>query len=111
MAMPKQSHRPVTVVPDGREALIDKEIAKLREKGAVVQVQAEEDQGFFLNPFLGSKKESGEMRSVVNLRPLNKFLPHIYFKMEGLHVIPDLIQENDWLCKIDLKDAYFAIPV
>jgi hypothetical protein len=44
----------------------------------------------------------------VNLNPLNRFLPRIHFKMEGVHVVRDLLQNGDWMCSIDLKDA---IPV
>ena len=51
------------------------------------------------------------MRPVVNLKPLNRFLPRIHFKMEGVHVVRDLLQKGDWMCRIDLKDAYFAMPV
>ena len=29
--------------------------------------------------------------------------------MEGLHCLEFLLEQNDFLCKIDLKDAYFAI--
>ena len=31
--------------------------------------------------------------------------------MEGMHLIKHLLQENDFLIIIDLKDAYFGIPI
>ena len=31
--------------------------------------------------------------------------------MEGMHLIQDLLQEHDFLIKIDLKDACFGIPL
>jgi hypothetical protein len=31
--------------------------------------------------------------------------------MEGIHLLCDLLQPQDWLGKIDLKDAYFVIQV
>ena len=31
--------------------------------------------------------------------------------MEGTHLLRDLLQPNDWMGKIVLKDAYFVIPI
>ena len=31
------------------------------------------------------------------------------FKMEGLHLIKDLLREGDYMVKLDLKDAYFSL--
>ena len=31
--------------------------------------------------------------------------------MEGLQLLKHLIQENDFMIKIDLKDAYFCVPM
>ena len=31
--------------------------------------------------------------------------------MEGLNDVKNLLKENDWMVKIDLKDAYFTIPL
>ena len=31
--------------------------------------------------------------------------------MEGLGTLRELLRINDWMVKIDLKDAYFTIPI
>ena len=31
--------------------------------------------------------------------------------MEGLESLRSLVRPNDWMAKIDLKDAYLAVPV
>ena len=31
--------------------------------------------------------------------------------MEGLHCLKFLLEQNDFMCKIDLKDGYFGIPL
>ena len=31
--------------------------------------------------------------------------------MEGLHLLPELIQQRDWMIKMDLKDAYLQVPI
>ena len=50
-------------------------------------------------PRLFQVPKDGQMRPVINLRPLNQFLFHNHFKMEGMHVVRDL-QKND------LKDVF-----
>ena len=65
---------------------------------------------FLSNKFLMDKKYGGR-RPVINLKYLNAFMSYQQFKMEGMYLIKDLLQENDFLIKIDLKDAYFGIPL
>ena len=94
--------------------LIDQEVQMLR-KGAIQKAQPLEGQ-FLSNLFLVKKKDGGGgggggNRPVINLKNLNYFIPYHHFKMEGLHLLKDLLQEGDFLCKLDLKDAYFYIPM
>ena len=56
-------------------------------------------------------KKDGDHKPVLNLESLNKLLSYHHFKMEGLNAVKDLLQQNDYMCKIDLKDAYFCIPL
>lgn len=48
---------------------------------------------------------------MIDLRDLNQFIQREYFKMEGIHLIKDMMKEGDWFIKLDLKDAYFAVPI
>ena len=66
--------------------------------------------GFVSTLFLVPKKDGGQ-RPVINLKNLNTFVDVPHFKMEGIHSLKSLLQREDWLIKIDLKDAYFSIPV
>ena len=51
------------------------------------------------------------MRPVINLKALNQWVETPHFKMEGLATLRDLLRQGDWLVKVDLKDAYFTVPV
>jgi hypothetical protein len=31
--------------------------------------------------------------------------------MEGIHMLRDLLKQDDYLVKIDLKDAYLTVPI
>ena len=52
------------------------------------------------------EKKDGGLRPVVNLGGLNQYVRAEHFKMEGLHLLPDLLLSGDWMAKLDLKDAY-----
>ena len=69
-----------------------------------------ETPGFVSSVFLVPKKGGGQ-RPVVNLKPLNQYLPYQHFKMEGIHKVRDLLRKGDFMVKIDLEDAYFTVPV
>jgi len=47
--------------------------------------------------------KGGGYHSVVNLKELNQFVKLEHFKMEGLHLLPSLMQQGDYMVKMDLK--------
>ena len=49
-------------------------------------------------------KKGGGLRPIIDLRDLNKSIHWEHFKMEGIHLIKDLLQQG-------LKGAYFALPI
>ena len=61
--------------------------------------------------FLVDKKDSEDRRPVVNMRPLSPFVVSPHFKMEGLNVARELVEQGDWFARLDLKDAYLHVPL
>ena len=59
----------------------------------------------------GVPKSDGSWRPVINLKELNRYVVHHHFKTEGIRMLQGLIQEVDWLVKLDLKDAYLTVPI
>ena len=55
--------------------------------------------------------QTGTGAATLANKALNMFVKHEHFKMEGLHILPDLIQSEDWMIKLDLKDAYLQVPI
>ena len=107
---PKQSCLPHQPVLKAQETLrVQEEIESMLKKGAIQKVSHKAKE-FISNLFLVSKKDGGN-RPVINLKHLNSFIPYQHFKMEGLHLIQDMLQKGDYMCKIDSKDAYFMIPI
>ena len=90
------------------QSLLNEEISKMLSKGAISELPPEEaNQRFYSSLFLVPKKDGGT-RPVINLKSLNEYVVPHHFKMEGIHT---LIKRNDWMTKINLKDAYFMIPI
>ena len=57
------------------------------------------------------EKSSGVWRPVIDLSPLNEFVHQTPFRMETPNSVLMAVRKNDFLASIDLKDAYFQIPV
>ena len=57
------------------------------------------------------EKSSGGWRPVIDLLPLNEFVQQTPFRMETPNSVLLTVRKNDFLASIDLKDAYFQIPV
>ena len=94
---------------EGQRHAIDKEVLKLLEKRAIVKAQHYPGE-FIFNLFLIPRK-TGDLRPVINLKSLNKFVVKRHFKMETISVARELINSNDYLASVDLSDAYFSIPI
>ena len=71
------------------QALITEEVQELLAKQAIKEAQPSPN-SFISQLFLVEKKGGGQI-PVVNLKALNTFLHSEHLKMEGLHILPDLI--------------------
>ena len=87
--------------------LINQKVETMLGKVTIHPVHSKDSQ-FLSNLFLILEKD-GENRPVINLKALNSFITYSQFKMEGLHLLKDLLRENDFMRKVDLKDPYFCV--
>ena len=101
-----------TTTPRGRPVRAMREaIQSLLVKGAITVVEPH-PQHFISTLFLVEKGQgTGEFRPIINLKGLNRYLPKETFKMEGLHTARSLLRNGDFMMKLDLRDAYFAVPI
>jgi hypothetical protein len=94
---------------DEHAIMLDAEIQSLLAKDAIELCQSA-DVACLSSVFFVPKK-GGQWRLVVNLKPLNQFVEKEHFQMEGLKEVRDIIRPNDWMFKLDFKDAYFHVPI
>ncbi|KAM4722898.1 BTB/POZ domain-containing protein 8 [Rhinophrynus dorsalis] len=65
--------------------------------------------GIYSNLYVS--KPSGDLRLILNLKKVNAFLRTRTFKMETIQTALKLIRPLSFLTRIDLKDAYYHIPI
>jgi len=109
-SVPNQYHHPSNPHLSSEDiAVLEEETQSLLQKQAISQIPAPAE-GFYSNMFIVPKKDGGQ-RPVINLKHLNKYVKSEHFKMEGLHTVKALLRKNDWMAKVDLKDAFFMVPI
>ena len=91
-----------------REMFRKREMLKLLERDSIQKVPKQ--RRFLSNIFLIGKKDGGNF-PMINLKNLNKFIPHKNFKMEVLCCLKFFLEQDDFLCKIDLNEAYFLVSL
>ena len=56
-------------------------------------------------------KPNGNNRFILNLKDLNAYVETSHFKFEDRRTATKLVTPNAFMCSLDLKDAYFLVPV
>ena len=78
-------------------------------KGAIEFCKPDKDQ--FLSHYFLVPKPDGTDRFILNLKALNKFVLEEHFKLEDIRTAAKLIFPNYPMSTLDLKDAYFLVPI
>ena len=92
-----------------RAQALRQEIEGMLAKGAL-EIARDPGPGFYSRLFL-VEKASGGWRPVIDLSHLNEFVQLTPFKMETVASVLLSVREGDFLASLDLKDAYFQIPI
>ena len=82
-----------------------------KEEERLVDLEVEPCENQFLSNIFTIPKKGGERRPVVDMRDLNNFIEPVHFKMEDFSHLPSVLWRGDFMCKIDLKDAYQTIQI
>lgn len=56
-------------------------------------------------------KPDGTHRLILNLKKLNEFVAAEHFTIEDWKVAKRLIDPHDYMATLDLKDAYYLVPI
>ena len=94
---------------DAEQAVMRSEISKLINKSVIVRTQHEP--GEFISPIFVRPKKDGTNRMILNLKDLNQHVQYLHFKMETLIDATRLMTPNCFMGSVDLKDAYYSVPI
>ena len=92
-----------------RAQALRQEVEAMLAKGAL-EIARDPGPGFYSRLFL-VEKATGGWRPVIDLSHLNDFVQLTPFKMETVASVLLSVREGDFLASLDLKDAYFQIPI
>ncbi len=87
------------------------EVTVLLAKDAIEPVPPAEMKSGFYSPYFIVPKKDGGLRPILDLRVLNRALHKLPFRMLTQRRIFQCVRPFDWFAAIDLKDAYFHVPI
>lgn len=87
---------------------VNEAISKFLEAG-IVERSPIQDKGFLSNFF--TIQEAKKRGPILNCQKLNQFLQYEHFKMEEVPALREILEKNDYMYRIDLKDAYVMVPI
>ena len=92
-----------------QKMIITTEVEKLLGLG-VIELSAHEH-GECLSPIFVTPKSDGSFRLIFNLKNCNKAVLTRHFKMDTLSTAISLITPECFMASLDLKHAYYSIPI
>ncbi len=103
------SSRPYFTFNESEQKVIDREIDKFLQKGKIKPSFSES--GEVLSPIFVIRKKDGSSRMIFNLKGLNQCISYHHFKMDALEEAIKLIRPGCFMTSIDLRVAYYSIPI
>lgn len=94
---------------DAESGIIDAEVHKLLLKGVISRCTHEH--GEVISPVFTRPKKDGTFRMILNLKKMNEEVSYYHFKMDTLVTALELISKGCFMASIDLKDAYYSVPI
>ena len=85
------------------------EINSLLASRVVIPCQHEATE--FVSPIFTVPKPDNKIRLILNLKALNSHVAYYHFKMDSIQTVASMITPNCWMASIDLKDAYYSVPI
>lgn len=91
------------------QAKIALQLDRMLKTGVIEPTEIE--QARFISNIFSRPKKDGSVRVILNLKKLNEGVEYHHFKMETLQHAIRLMTPGCYMASVDLKDAYYSIPI
>ncbi|KAG2221680.1 hypothetical protein INT45_002718 [Circinella minor] len=71
----------------------------------IIELSPTQNTDFLSNFF--TIQETNKRRPILDCQKINQYIQCQHFKMEGVPALRDIIETNDFICKLDLKDDFW----
>lgn len=92
-------------------SMLVKEVQELLLKGAILEVSPSAQLTGFYTKYFIVPKTDGCDQPVLGLRPLNRYLKVLPFKIVYTRVVMQSIRQGEWFTSLGLKDIYFLVQI
>lgn len=89
--------------------VIQSEVNKLFQKEVIIPTSNEPGQ--FISAIFLRPKPDGTHRMILNLKLFNKSVKYEHFKTDTLWTVIRMMKPNCYMASIDIKDAYYSVPI
>ena len=89
--------------------IVKAKVDKLLSKQVICKSRRERND-YLSNVFTRNKKDGGK-HLILNLKQFNTHITYRHFKMESINHVIDIVRPNVYMASIDLKDAFYSIPI
>ena len=103
------STRPHNSFSRAEAQVIDNEIQSFLSKGIIKP--SDQSPGDIVSPIFVTPKKDGSHRMIFNLKRLNQSVSYHHFKLDTLQTAVQLVHPGCFMSTLDLKDAYYSIPI
>ena len=104
----QQAYRP-SVFNGQQHKIVQNEIQSLLLKGVLRESHSEP--GEFVSTIFLRPKNDGSFRKILNLKQFNESVEYHHFKMDTLDTVTRMMKPGCFMASIDLKDAYYTVPI
>ena len=94
---------------ENERQIIDREVEKLLGKNIIEK--CDHSPGEIISSIFIRQKKDKTYRVILNLKEFNNYVEYNHFKMESLQSVLKVMKQGCLMASVDLKDAYYSVPL